>query len=130
MKKITILLVIIFTFLFSTISWGDWNYVTETEYGNKFYYDKDRIRKSGKFLNFWMLLDLIKPTKFGDLSSTIYVQLDCSVFRSKWLKTTSYKNSMGEGEIIKDYTPKDEWKYPRPKSTLEYFYNKICEEHQ
>ena len=54
MKKITILLVIIFTFLFSTTSWGEWSYVTETD-GGKYYYDKDRVRKSGKFLYFWML---------------------------------------------------------------------------
>ena len=48
MKKITILLVIIFTFLFTNTSWGEWSYVEEDVYnGNKFYYDKDRVRKMG-----------------------------------------------------------------------------------
>ena len=69
MKKIIILLVIIFTFLFSTTSWGEWTLVTETEYDMKYYYDKDRIRKSGKFLYVWELIDYIKP-KGGYLSST------------------------------------------------------------
>jgi len=66
MKKITILLVIIFTFLFSTTSWGEWNYVTETVGGDKVYYDKDRVRKSGKYIYFLELEDFLKPNKYGN----------------------------------------------------------------
>jgi len=106
MKKITILLVIIFTFLFSTTSWGDWSYVTENIFGSKFHYDKDRVRKSGKYLYFWMLTDYIKPTEYGDLSETKYIQLDCSVFRYKNLKFQTYNKSMGEGKMTTDMTPK------------------------
>ena len=132
MKKITILLVIIFTFLFSTTSWGDWNYVTENTSGDKFYYDKNRIRKSGNSLYFWELKDFIKP-KDGVLSVTTYIRLDCSIFRYKSLKFQIYKNSMGEGEMIVEFTPKGEsgeWKYPKPNSVKEGMYKKICEEHQ
>ena len=130
MKKITILLVIIFTFLFSTTSWGEWSYVEENVSGDKFYYDKERVRKSGKYLYFWDLINSIKPLPGGTLSSTTYVQLDCSVFRFKNLKITTYENSMGEGEIIMDFTPTDEWEYPYPDSSIEVMFNKICEEHQ
>ena len=130
MKKITILLVIIFTFLFSTTSWGDWNYVVENKSGSKFYYDKDRVRKSGKYLYFWMLTDYIKPSEMGDLSETKYIQLDCSIFRSKRLKFQSYNKSMGEGEKTFDSTPPEKWMYPKPNSKKEEVYNKICEEHQ
>ena len=130
MKKITILLVIIFTFLFSTTSWGEWSYVTEGVDDIKFYYDKDRVRKSGKYLYFWDLVGLLKPDKWGNLSITRYIQLDCSIFRFKILKILSYNKSMGEGEMINDFAPKDEWKYPPPNSVFEVMYNKICEEHQ
>ena len=130
MKKITILLVIIFTFLFSTTSWGDWSYVTESVDGRKFYYDKDRIRKRGKLLYVWVLVDYIKPSEWGDLSSTTYVQLDCSIFRFKRLKYLTYNKSMGEGKMTTDYTPPDEWEYPKPNTSGETFYNKVCEEHQ
>jgi len=61
MKKLTILLVIIFTFLFSTTSWGDWSYVAKNVSGDKYYYDKDRVRKSGKYIYFWELQDFLKP---------------------------------------------------------------------
>ena len=129
MKKITLLLVIIFTFLFSTTSWGEWNYVSTNVSGSKYYYDKDRIRKSGKFLYVWELIDYIKPIG-GYLSSTRYVELDCSILRYKSLKEITYKKSMGEGEMTSDFTPPNEWKYPKPESISEFVSNKVCEEHQ
>ena len=129
MKKLTILLVIIFSFLFSTTSWGEWELGSKSVVGNKFYYDKDRVRKSGKYIYFWTLIDFLKPIE-GDLSLTSYIQLDCSILRYKDLKETIYKKSMGEGEITSDGTPPDEWKYPKPESTSEGLFNKICEEHQ
>ena len=126
----TLLLVIIFTFLFSTTSWGEWILVLENDSKGKFYYDKDRVRKSGKFIYFWALQDFIKPSKNGDLSGTIYTELDCSILRFKWLKLQTYKNSMGEGETTSDFAPGDEWMYPKPDSVGESKYNKICEEQQ
>ena len=130
MKKITLLLVIIFTFLFSTTSWGEWTYVTESVDGIKSYYDKDRVRKSGKYLYFWDLVDLLKPDKWGDLSVTRYIQLECSIFRYKYLKFNRYNDSMGEGKITYVFTPKNEWRYPKPKSSGEVLYKEICKEHQ
>ena len=29
-----------------------------------------------------------------------------------------------------EWTPPDEWKYPKPNSSGETFFKKICEEHQ
>ena len=130
MKKITILLVIIFSFLFSTTSWGDWNYVVENKSGSKFYYDKDRVRKSGKFIYFWELQDYIKPSEMGDLSYTGYTELDCSIFRFKTLKFQTYNKSMGEGEQTSEFTPKDEWEYPTPGTVIEGMVNKICKKYQ
>ena len=129
MKKITLLLVIIFTFLFSNTSWGEWTYVTKDVDGEqKYYYDKDRVRKSGKYHYFWILQDYIKPSEWGDLSSTRYIQLECSIFRHKSLKFQTYNKSMGEGKMTTDMTPPDEWVYPKPDSISEYMNNKICEE--
>ena len=77
MKKIAILLVIIFTFLFTNTSWGEWSYVEEDVYnGDKFYYDKDRVRKNGKYIYFWTLIDFKKPIEGSRyLSTTTYVEL-------------------------------------------------------
>jgi hypothetical protein len=129
MKKITLLLVIIFTFLFSTTSWGEWRFVIENG-GNKWYYDKDRVRKSGKFLYVWWLMDYLKPSPSGVLSDNTYIELDCSIFRFKRLKIQTYNKSMGEGKMRLDFDPKDEWNYPKPKTVIEFVLNKVCEEHQ
>ena len=56
-------------------SWGDWEFVVKSVKGDKSYYDKDRLRKNGKFLYFWTLTDYLKPFK-GNLSQVGYVQLD------------------------------------------------------
>jgi len=110
---------------------GDWNYVEENE-GYTFYYDKDRVRKSGKYIYFWLLSDFIKPDENGNLSGRTYNELDCSIFRFKILKFQLFNNSMGEGKNTKDITPsdEDEWVYPRPDSVNEFVHNKICEENQ
>ena len=122
MKKLTILLVIIFSFLFSTTSWGEWELGSVNVNGDKLYFDKDRVRKSGKYLYFWELQDYKKPNQYGNLSTTSYVQLDCSIFRFKWLKFKSYKKSMGEGNTDIDVTPPDKWSYPPPKSMVDMMY--------
>ena len=123
MKKITLLLVIIFTFLFSTTSWSEWSYVSENVDGDKYYYDKDRVIKSGKYHYFWMLTDYLKPMGGEFLSVTRYTQLDCSIFRYKELSISSIIT-------IGEMTLRDEWKYPQPESILETLLNKVCEKHQ
>ena len=128
MKKITLLLVIIFTFLFSTTSWCDWSYVGDSIKG-KYFYDKDRVRKSGKYIYFWELFDL-KEQFQNSLSDTSYTQIECSIFQYKTLKVQFYTKQMGEGGILYSYTPKDEWKYPKPNTSKEFMLNKVCEEHQ
>ena len=131
MKKLTILLVIIFTFLFSNTTWGEWSYVEENVNGVKFYYDKDRLRKSGKYLYFWELTDYIKPDDlWGYLSTTKYIQLDCNIIRFKVLKIQTYNKPMGEGKQEFDFTVKEEFTNPKPNSVREVIYNKICEEYQ
>jgi len=64
------------------------------------------------------------------LSSIQYMELDCSIFRFKELKSISYDKSMGEGKITSSETYKEEWGYPEPNSIPEIMFNKICEEHQ
>ena len=141
MKKITLLLVIIFTFLFSTTSWSEWSYVSENVDGDKYYYDKDRVIKSGKYHYFWMLTDYLKPMGGEFLSVTRYTQLDCSIFRYKILEYETYKKNGGEGEINNEggfcclnISGEDvvlnKWIYPPRKSEKEILFNKVCEEHQ
>ena len=96
--------------------------------GDKFYYDKDRVRKNRKYLYVWVLTDFLKPIQ-EYFSSIIYRELDCSIFGYKDLNETFYKKSMGEGESRTLENPPDKWSYPQPKSSSESLFNEICEEH-
>ena len=149
-KKIMLLLFIIISFIFSTTfifqffiyliedivpksqlqskSWGEWIYVLENQNGGKSYYDKDRLRKSGNYIYFWELLDFTEKNDTEGVTS--YIQLDCSVFRIKKLKSQYFTKPKGEGKIKGDFPQTDEWYYPPPKSIIGIFYNKVCEEHQ
>ena len=149
-KKIIILLFIILTFIFSTTfifqffiylieeivpksqlqsqSWGELTYVLENQNGGKSYYDKDRLRKRGNYIYFWELLDF--TGKNDTLGVTSYIQLDCSVFRIKKLKSQYLTKPKDKGKINGDFTTPDEWYYPPPNSITERFYKKVCEETQ
>ena len=107
-----------------------WTYLATSSSENKFYYDKDRVRKSGKNLYFWELSDFIKPISGGYLSTIVYTELDCSIFRVKTLKYKFYDESMGKGEMTNSNDPDKEWRYPPQESVAEFIYNKICKEHQ
>ena len=129
MKKITIILVIIFTFLFSTTSWGEWNYVDKNRGGFRYYYDKDRLRKSGEYIYLLELMDYGKPLR-GDLSHIVSVKLDCSSLRFRSLKFQSFDKSMGRGKITDEWTiDPDKWTY-LPETSPETLYHRICEEQQ
>ena len=91
MKKITLLLVIIFTFLFSTTSWseGELGSLGSSPPG-KYFYDQYRVRKSGKYLYIWQLIDFAKPLENRVFSTSMYTQFDCSIFRFKSFKVQFY----------------------------------------
>ena len=110
MKKITLLLGIIVTFLFSSASWGEWIFIvddgegdsySDEDDGGKYYYDKDRVRKSGKYLYYWELKSFPNHSG-GTLSFTTYIELDCSIFRYKTLKLQTYNSHMGKGKQLRD----------------------------
>jgi len=68
MRKLTILLALVFSVMFSSTSFAEWKKVGENVDGDTFYVDFDRIRKHGGYVYFWSLGDLLKPFESGTLS--------------------------------------------------------------
>ena len=149
-KKIIILSFIILIFIFSTSfilkffiylieeivpesqlhskSWGEWIFVLENRNGGISYYDKDRVKKSGSYFYFWEMLDF--SWKKNSVGVASYIQLDCSGFRIKKLKSQYLTKPKDKGKINGDFTTPDEWYYPPPNSITERFYKKVCDETQ
>jgi hypothetical protein len=125
MKKTT-LLVILFALVFASPSYAEWENVAKSKDGTTFYVDYERIRKHDGYVYWWLLQDLLKPTKYGDLSQILYQQGDCKVFRYKILSYVFHKQPMGLdiGESSSPENPK--WDYPRPGGGQEAILKSVC----
>ena len=125
------ILLLIFTLLFSTVvfsspSYADWTKVGADVRGNTYYVDFERIRKHDGYVDFWYLRDYLKPTEWGDLSSKIYVQGDCKLFRWKMLTNITHKQPMGRGTADSYSSKNPEWNYPSSNSPIEVILKPVC----
>jgi hypothetical protein len=93
MKKLTILL---FSILISFNSYSEWTKVAENSFQTT-YTDISTINKRDEYVYFWQLNNNIKPDKHGDMSNIIYMQVDCTTNRRKYLSVTFYSQHYGKG---------------------------------
>jgi hypothetical protein len=114
--------------MFSSPSYGEWTGVSETLDGHVYYVDFERIRKHGGYFYFWSLTDYFKPTKYGHLSSKVYRQGDCKLFRHKMLNSSYHQEPMGNGpgDPGSNKGEMADWQYPPPNSVTEIMLKRIC----
>ena len=106
MKKLTLVFTLLFsTVMFSSASFAEWTKVSTNVKGNTLYMDFERIRKHDGYVYWWVLTDLLKPTKSGTFSYKAYSQGDCKLFRFKDLSFYFYKGPMGKGTGRIDNNP-------------------------
>ena len=90
-----------------------------------FYVDFERIRKHDEYVYFWDLTDYLRP-EYGDLSTSVYNQGDCNLFRVKVLSNVFHQQPMGR-DVGRTYSPENpEWIYPRPESIQESLLQTVC----
>ena len=131
MKKLLLIFTLLFsTLMFSTPSYGEWTKVIGSVTGDNFYVDLDRIRKHSGYVYVWRLADYLKPTKTGMLSDKSYDQVDCKLFRHKWLSVSFHIKPMGGGigENVKVPEKHKGWKYPPPGSVAETVLKEVCKQ--
>ncbi|MDA8887859.1 hypothetical protein N9I25_01985 [Hellea sp.] len=126
-RKITLGITLFFsTLMFASPAYADWEEIIKSE-GGTFYVDFDRIRKGGDgYVYYWDLTDYLKPSPSGILSSKVYNQGDCEVFRSKTLNVSFHKQPMGEGSGETYSPPNPEWEYPPPNTIGEIKLKIVC----
>ncbi len=128
MKKLLTLTVILYSLIFSSVSFGEWTEVGESEGGDIFYVDFDTVRVRNDYIYYWKLQDYIAPRKIW-FSMKGYTQVDCNAFRSKTLTYIAYTQSMGKGtgETVNRENPP--WKYHPPNSVMNDEMTLICEQY-
>ena len=126
MKKL-ILILLLSTVMFSSSSYAGWTAVTVDINGNIHYVDFERIRKHDGYVYYWRLRNYLVPDEDGDLSSKVYKQGDCKLFRNMRLSSSYHTQPMGEGtpSTISN-KPKKEWTYPSPDSVAEIVLKQVC----
>ena len=101
MKTLLTIFTLVFTVTFSSTSFAEWKNVGEgtgdSNSGDTFYVDFEGIRKHGGHVYWWDLVDYLKPTENGRLSSKSYKQGDCKLFRIKYLRHVHHNQPMGRG---------------------------------
>ena len=126
MKNLIVIL-LFSTVMFSSPSYAEWTKLGENVHGNTFYLDYERIRKHDGYVYSWDLTDYLKPTKYGDLSSKLYLQGDCKLFRYKVLSDSYHIEPMGRGTpSTSSSKPDTEWRYPSPNSSSETTFKQVC----
>jgi hypothetical protein len=126
MKSLIIFLALTFFVMFSSSSYAGWTKVGKNTAGTTYYLDFERIRKYNGYVYYWMLSDYLKASLTGTLSSKVYSQCDCKLFRFKGLSYSYHKEPMGGGTGNTDSVPDKEWKYPRPNSVDEEVLQTVC----
>ena len=126
MKKISILVTILFSMIFTFPSYGNWVKVGQSaDQQFTYYVDYNKVKKRGDYLFYWELEDYSKPD-FDFLSSLAYRQVDCSQFRFKNLSFIMYASNMGKGDASPVQPRNKGWIYPPPNSVSETSIEKVC----
>ena len=128
MRKLIVLLALIFTVTFSSPSFAEWTEVEKDVNGNTFYVDFERIRKVDGYIYYWDLNDYVKPLGGKYLSSKANFQGDCKLFRFKPLSFSYHKQPMGGGTGDTPTIPEKHkgWNYPTPNSIDENILKTVC----
>ena len=112
MKK---LLILLFSFLISFNSYGEWVFVTSDVDNVNFYYvDNESIIKNGRYLYYWELHDYGKSLLETQvlMSAKMYKEVDCQMKKFKVLSDSYYSNQMGNGNLVHQSDEADtEWTF-------------------
>ena len=127
MKNLLTLTVILYSLIFSSVSFGEWTEIGSTSLGHTFYIDLDRIREQGDFRYYWRLRDSLEPDEYGTLSTIMYRVADCLQYRDKPLQVHYYLQNMGENIDSSATDLIEQWVYPIPETIGESSLKLVCE---
>ena len=87
--------------------------------------DTDSIRKASGFVYYWQITNYLEPLH-GDLSSKIYIKLNCDSLGYMYLKIETYDSHMGKGKLTSSFTPQPKWDYFASGSPGDIIAKQVC----
>jgi len=127
MKKLFTIPTLVISVMLSPMSFADWEVVGKNVHGDVFYIDFKRIKKNSDYVYYWELCDFLKPDKFGELSSKLFIEADCGIpVKSRTLNASYYTQAMGEGTPNLTDNKTRPWGFATPESVGEVVIDKVC----
>lgn len=133
MKKFGILSVgalFVATVTGATPSFAEWTAVTKgSSNGNTFYIDFETVKEKNGRVYYWELIDALKPTSSGVLSSKSLSEVDCGTPRKfRTVSSLCYTKPMAAGGIKNHKNnQQNEWNYAAKNSVAQVMMNAACE---
>ena len=94
--------------------------------GIYYFVDFDRIKKHDGYVYYWNLVEYPDSQKNEVLSTIVYLQGDCKLFRQKILQTSDFTGSMGTGSNPTNSNREGVWEYIIPDSVGGTLLQSVC----
>ena len=126
-KHLLILSLLLSTTTFSSLSFGEWQVLFETE-STVYYWDPENIKKNDGLIYNWQILDYKEQRRDRYRSAMIYFEINCITSAVKNLSQSFYMESMAKGlpnETVSQENPRANYS---PPNTPQYFMDKkVCD---
>ena len=125
MKRLS--LYIFLVLMFCSPAYSEWKKIFSDE-NSEHFIDKSKFKKEGKSIYYWHLVNyLIQNDDIFWKSSLTYTEVDCNLFRGKDHVFNFYSEFMGEGELLGDHNPPNEWNSPERNTIRHISYSEVCD---
>jgi hypothetical protein len=126
MKKILTLNILLYSVMFSSISFGEWTVIGRSVTGDVYYVDFESISLNNGFVRYWRLVSYAKQDKWGEMSVKNYFEGDCEQFRERYFSSHYYRERKGVG-ASQDFSFEPKWHYPDSTSMSGIVLQQVCE---
>jgi hypothetical protein len=92
------------------------------------YIDPATIRKDGNLRKIWVMTDLDRRDKDGEMSSRSRQEFDCKGERSRILSGSTHSEPMASGRTLRrvEFDNLDKWSQIPPSSIAEAILERVC----
>lgn len=111
----------------SAPAWADWVEVSKTD-AFVFYVDPSTIRKNGNFRKVWVIQDMKRRRKDGEMSTRSLPEYDCKDELSRTLWMSSHSEHMAGGKVLVNSKGSEEWRPIPPGSVNDDIFKFVCDE--
>ena len=127
-KQLLVLSLLLSTTTFSTLSFGEWKFVSESQ-GILHHIDFDKIKTnvSGN-ISVWTMHSYSEQTDDRVLSFKTESEVDCGLFRFRTFILNFFDQRMASGNILRSANSDDpDWQYPSRDSAAEKSLTIACD---